>query len=97
MQHFATVGWKELRNPHPDFDLWFYWNRYLDPTSEDVNPAVHYLVEGRHRGYATLPEVTVRPPTESPHRVAGRAGSACSPVSTSTGSSTTPWSPTSAT
>ncbi len=50
----------------PGFDLWFYWNRYLDPTSEDVNPAVHYLVEGRHRGYATLPEVTVQTPPESP-------------------------------
>jgi hypothetical protein len=63
LRHFVKKGWKELRNPNPDFDLWFYWNEYLDPRTEVVNPLVHYLVEGRHRGAAPLPTVeTIAPP-----------------------------------
>ena len=61
VRHFAHVGWKELRNPHPGFDLWFYWCRYLDPTRDDVNPAIHYLLEGRRRGFETKPAITARP------------------------------------
>ena len=30
---------------------------YLDPAGELVNPFVHYLAEGRHRGHAPLPPV----------------------------------------
>src|SRR5690606_17163039 len=36
--HFATYGWKELRNPSNRFDVWWYWSTYLDPTSDAVNP-----------------------------------------------------------
>ena len=61
VRHFARHGWKQLRNPHPGFDLWFYWTAYLDPTAEAVNPALHYVLDGRHRGYATVPEVDAGP------------------------------------
>ena len=80
VRHFARHGWKELRNPHPGFDLWFYWCRYLDPTREDVNPAIHYLLEGRRRGFETKPAITARPEPDaleagrSPRRVCLFAG-----------------------
>lgn len=71
--HFAGTGWRELRHPHPGFDLWFYWNRYLDPTRDDVNPVVHHLLEGRRHGASTLPELRhqpapTRPGTDAPPR-----------------------------
>ncbi|WP_457208023.1 rhamnan synthesis F family protein, partial [Nocardioides sp. P5_C9_2] len=70
VEHFARRGWHELRHPSPRFDLWWYWKEHLDPTREDVNPLVHYLVAGRHQGLATLPEVQERsaPPAPDPSR-----------------------------
>lgn len=66
LEHFAAQGWRELRLPSPDFDLWFYWNEHLDPTSEDVNPYVHFVCEGRRAGLATQPEVRTRPAPDAP-------------------------------
>jgi hypothetical protein len=66
LRHFIDKGWKELRNPHPGFDLWFYWSEYLDAETEAVNPLVHFLAEGRRRGHATLPAVESVPPPEAP-------------------------------
>ena len=57
LRHFVRIGWRDLRLPSPDFDLWWYWQTYLDPTREDVNPFVHYLAEGRHLGHVRVPEV----------------------------------------
>ncbi len=66
LRHFVTQGWKELRHPSPGFDLWFYWNAHLDPTSEAVNPLLHHALEGRRAGLATLPEVRVLEPAPVP-------------------------------
>jgi hypothetical protein len=66
LRHFVAQGWKELRHPSPSFDLWFYWSAYLDPTRETVNPFLHYLLEGRRAGLATLPEVRTLPPAQVP-------------------------------
>lgn len=57
-EHFCRVGWGLLRNPSLDFDVWWYWAEYLDPTRSDVNPFLHYLLVGTHRGYAPLPPRT---------------------------------------
>lgn len=76
--HFAQRGWHEMRHPSPGFDLWFYANEYLDPTRDDVNPVVHYALEGRRSMAATLPEVRQLPPATvpqgSPRRVCLFAG-----------------------
>lgn len=66
LRHFVTQGWKELRHPSPSFDLWFYWSAHLDPTSEAVNPLLHYLCEGRRAGLPTLPEVRTLPEATVP-------------------------------
>ncbi|PVG81359.1 hypothetical protein DDE18_17885 [Nocardioides gansuensis] len=66
LEHFVTKGWRELRHPSPDFDLWGYWCDHLDPTREDVNPVVHYAVEGRRAGLPTLPTLGTMPDPEPP-------------------------------
>ena len=58
VDHFCRRGWRALRNPSLDFDVWWYWAEYLDPTDESetaTNPLVHYLLDGRHRGLLPLP------------------------------------------
>ena len=58
VDHFCRRGWRGLRNPSLDFDVWWYWAEYLDPTDESetaTNPLVHYLLDGRHRGLLPLP------------------------------------------
>jgi hypothetical protein len=64
VDHFCRRGWRALRNPSLDFDVWWYWAEYLDPTDESktaTNPLVHYLVDGRQRGLLPLPRRTERP------------------------------------
>ena len=95
VDHFCRRGWRALRNPSLDFDVWWYWAEYLDPTDESetaTNPLVHYLLDGRHRGLLPLPRRTPRDETRFRHR---RGGPACSRRTTPTGWSTTPSSPTS--
>jgi hypothetical protein len=69
VDHFCRRGWRALRNPSLDFDVWWYWAEYLDPTDESetaTNPLVHYLLDGRHRGLLPLPQRLRRPPTTLP-------------------------------
>jgi hypothetical protein len=64
VDHFCRRGWRALRNPSLDFDVWWYWAEYLDPTDESetaTNPLVHYLLDGRHRGLLPLPRRVARP------------------------------------
>lgn len=65
VDHFCRRGWRALRNPSLDFDVWWYWAEYLDPADESEaapNPLVHFLVDGRHRGLLPLPRRVPRPP-----------------------------------
>ena len=55
LQHFVDEGWRNLRAPSLEFDLWSYTCSYLDPTAEDVNPLLHYLLVGRHEGLEPVP------------------------------------------
>jgi CDP-glycerol glycerophosphotransferase (TagB/SpsB family) len=56
LEHFCRGGWMWLRNPRSDFDLWWYWNEYVDPTCADVNPFLYHLLVGKHIGHPTQPE-----------------------------------------
>ncbi|UDY25401.1 CDP-glycerol glycerophosphotransferase family protein [Nocardioides sp. Kera G14] len=61
LEHFCDRGWTYLNNPTADFDLWWYWSEYLDPTSEGINPFLHFLILGRHHGLLpTQPTEPVR-------------------------------------
>ena len=67
LHHFVDEGWRDLRAPSLDFDLWCYTCSYLDPTAEDVNPLLHYLLVGRHEGLEPVPgPTTERVPTRYP-------------------------------
>ncbi len=64
LRHFVEQGWRDLRAPSLAFDLWWYWCTYLDPTAEEVNPLLHYLLVGRHAPFDPRPsEPAVRPGT----------------------------------
>lgn len=64
IEHFCTTGWKELRNPSPEFDLWWYWVNHLDPAHDTVNPVVHYALTGRELGLSTRPPAPSTGPGE---------------------------------
>lgn len=57
LEHFCRIGWRELRKPNPDFDVWWYWSVHLDPAEISINPLVHYVLEGRDHGFSTRPGV----------------------------------------
>ena len=64
VDHFCRRGWRMLRNPSLDFDVWWYWASYLDPADDSetaTNPLVHFLLDGRHRGLLPLPPRPSRP------------------------------------
>lgn len=56
-EHFVDQGWRRLRNPSREFDVWWYWSEYLDPSRDSVNPLLHYLLVGRHVGHEPVPPV----------------------------------------
>lgn len=53
VEHYCRQGWKELRNPNADFDVWWYWKTYLDLGSEQIDPLLHYALVGRDLGNGT--------------------------------------------
>lgn len=53
LEHYCTVGWKDLRKPNPDFDPWWYWCEYLNPKYELLDPLLHYAIAGQASGYKT--------------------------------------------
>ncbi|QIG42340.1 hypothetical protein G5V58_05765 [Nocardioides anomalus] len=69
VDHFCRRGWRMLRNPSLEFDVWWYWASYLDPADDSetaTNPLVHYLLDGRHRGLLPLPRRVGRAPHSLP-------------------------------
>lgn len=59
VDHFIELGWRELRKPRRDFDVWWYWAAHLDPARDDINPLLHYAAVGRGEGLSTRPDPSV--------------------------------------
>jgi len=53
LEHYCTVGWKDLLKPNPNFDPWWYWCEYLNPKYELIDPLLHYAIAGREAGFKT--------------------------------------------
>ena len=70
LRHFVRYGWRQLRNPSPAVRRVVVLADLPRPRSEDVNPLVHYLAEGRHRGHATCPRCS-RSARRRPRRPSG--------------------------
>lgn len=47
--HFLEFGWREGRDPTPDFSIAAYLAAFPDVALSDVNPFVHYLRAGKPR------------------------------------------------
>ena len=62
LAHFCVYGWRELRKPRADFDVWWYWANHLDPAADDINPLLHYARTGRAAGLSTRPTPAATPP-----------------------------------
>ncbi|GAB2753649.1 hypothetical protein GCM10027020_02070 [Nocardioides salsibiostraticola] len=58
LRHFCRTGWRELLRPSADFDVWWYWSNYLDPSQDETNPLAHYILEGRAAGHTGMPATT---------------------------------------
>jgi hypothetical protein len=48
--HFLAYGWREGRDPRPDFSLTDYRELNGDVVGEDDNPFIHYVLSGRAEG-----------------------------------------------
>ncbi len=68
IEHYCQIGWRWLRNPRADFDVWWYWSEHLDPRADDINPLLFHALVGRRAGLATAPpdREAPRPPTRLP-------------------------------
>lgn len=51
--HFLRHGWREGRDPSPDFDVLSYAEHYLDETMPPRNPLLHYAYVGEKLGHTT--------------------------------------------
>ena len=47
---YLRTGYREGRNPSPEFDTCFYLTNYSDVAKAGQNPLVHYLLYGRDEG-----------------------------------------------
>lgn len=50
LDHFLEFGWREMRDPTPDFSTAYYLHRYADVRNAGLNPFYHYLRVGRRLG-----------------------------------------------
>lgn len=48
--HFISRGWKENRDPSPEFSTSWYLKTYDDVRSSGQNPLIHYIKYGRKEG-----------------------------------------------
>lgn len=49
LDHFMTYGWREGRDPSPDFSVRAYLEAFPEVAEAGANPFVHYLTNGRPR------------------------------------------------
>lgn len=50
LEHFCRQGWRELRDPSPGLNLWWYWIKHLGGDVAAPNPALHYAAVGQALG-----------------------------------------------
>ena len=53
--HYCKLGYKEGRNPSPEFDTFWYESEYLNQCMGPVNPLLHYILSGKKNGFKTKP------------------------------------------
>ena len=54
LSHFCQHGWKQGRNPSPDFNINDYLSMYKDVGRTGINPLIHYIKFGKPEGRRTI-------------------------------------------
>jgi len=60
-EHFVLHGWREGREPGPNFSTTAYLKAHDDVASAGINPLLHYLEHGRSEGRETVSFVPAAP------------------------------------
>lgn len=55
--HFSDWGWKEYRNPNPNFDVELYLLKNPDVAAAGVDPYQHFLQHGISEGRVAMPSI----------------------------------------
>lgn len=58
--HFMNTGWREHRDPRPDFSIRYYLETYTDISIGGLNPFLHYVMFGAAEGRRTRPDAPFR-------------------------------------
>ena len=64
LMHYIRQGWKENRDPGPNFSTSWYLKTYNDVKNAGINPLFHYLKYGKKEGrkIKSLPEINKNSP-----------------------------------
>ena len=60
LDHFMAFGWREGRDPRPDFSVRAYLAAVPEVAASGVNPFVHYLTTGRRKAWLPDPPLGFR-------------------------------------
>ena len=60
--HFMAIGWRERRDPRPDFSVKYYIETYPDIANDEINPFLHYVLFGKAEGRRTRDDAPIRLP-----------------------------------
>ncbi len=55
LKHYVQLGWREGRNPSPDFSTDYYLGAHPDIAQADINPFMHYVTQGKAKGWSGRP------------------------------------------
>ncbi|MDG3041599.1 rhamnosyltransferase WsaF family glycosyltransferase [Roseicyclus marinus] len=58
--HYMAVGWRERRDPRPDFSTRHYIESYPDIARGDINPFLHFILFGKAEGRRARGDEPVR-------------------------------------
>ncbi|MDE4172472.1 hypothetical protein PXK15_21425 [Phaeobacter gallaeciensis] len=54
VEHYCVYGWKERRDPTPDFSTGYYLETNPDVRDAGINPFYHYLSSGKDQGWRAV-------------------------------------------
>jgi len=61
-EHFHYYGWKENRDPSPNFSTAHYLSAYPDAKAADINPLVYHVLVGLLQGHVPAKSLAVSAP-----------------------------------
>lgn len=62
--HYAQFGWREGRDPSPDFSTTGYLHLNPDVREVDMNPLLHFVVQGKSEGRLSRPRQRTPSPAD---------------------------------